>query len=83
MEVHKMPDGALTSIIASFRVLSILETEAIQAMEELHFRKVNGSNFDFKSEIDQKVKSFPSPTVDKKDKSILQSILSIKDIKNV
>jgi pilus assembly protein TadC len=83
MKISEMSNGALTSLIASFRVLSMLESEAIQAMEELHLRKINGSDFDFKSEIDIKVKSFPSPTIDKKEKSILQSIFSMKDIKNV
>ena len=83
MKINELPDLALVSIISCYRVLSIKEKEAIEAMEELQLRKVNGSKFDFKSEIDNQVKSFPSPTIDKKEKSILQSIFAMKDIKNV
>jgi len=72
----------LVAIIASYRILGINETQAIEAMEALVNRKANGSDFDYNTAINNIVEKAPKPQL-KKLKNITPDLLNVfKNVRN-
>lgn len=77
-ELENQSSEVLCAKIVAYRVLKIGKEDFICCMQILEQRKIDGSNFDYISYIEEKIKIMPKPTIGK-DK--IQNIKSV--LKNV
>lgn len=76
MNLNKLSNETLVSIIVSYRSLGINEELSIKAMEELKLRQLNNSDFDYMSSINLKLSEIPkSSKIEDKQFGIINNLL--------
>lgn len=81
MNLNKLSNETLVSIIVSYRSLGINEELSIKAMEELKLRQLNKSDFDYMSSINLKLSEIPkSSKIEDKQFSMINNLF--KEFKN-
>lgn len=58
-DLKSFPSEKLCEIIVAFRYLHILKEEAVQSMNELSLRRLNGEVFNYEEFIDNALKELP------------------------
>ncbi len=77
--ISERTSQALAATIVVFRTLGFCKQESIEAMQELHIRKLAGDTFDYNSYIDEKIKAMPDISVGEKQMEAFKSV--IKNVK--